>query len=56
MTGSHDSKFSGIAKAIASENAHVDAEVVNGAGHNVVLEAPAAVAAALTTLEERARE
>lgn len=56
MTGSHDSKFSGIAKAIASENAHVDAEVVNGVGHNVVLEAPAAVAAALTSLEERARE
>ena len=56
MTGSHDSKFSSIAKAIASEHAHVDAELVNGVGHNVVLEAPAAVAAALTTLEKRARK
>jgi 2-succinyl-6-hydroxy-2,4-cyclohexadiene-1-carboxylate synthase len=55
MTGSHDSKFSGIAEALAKENAHVDAEVVDGVGHNVVLEAPAAVAAALTSLEERAR-
>jgi len=55
MTGSRDSKFSGMAKALASENAHVDAELVDGVGHNVVLEAPAAVAAALTSLEERAR-
>ena len=55
MTGSHDSKFSGIAKSLARENAHVDAEVVDGVGHNVVLEAPAAVAAALTSIEDRAR-
>ena len=46
MTGSLDSKFSGIADAIAAENANVDAEVVDGVGHNVVLEAPAAVAVA----------
>jgi 2-succinyl-6-hydroxy-2,4-cyclohexadiene-1-carboxylate synthase len=55
MTGSLDSKFSGIAKSLARENAHVDAEVVDGVGHNVVLEAPAAVAAALTSIEDRAR-
>ena len=55
MTGSHDSKFSGIAESLARENAHVDAEVVDGVGHNVVLEAPAAVAAALTSIEDRAR-
>jgi len=55
MTGSRDLKFSGVAKALASENAHVDAEVIGGVGHNVVLEAPAAVAAALRGLEERAR-
>ena len=55
MTGSHDSKFSGIARALARENAHVDAKLVYGVGHNLVLEAPAAVAAELRSLEERAR-
>lgn len=47
MTGALDRKFSEIAKALDEENNHVDAEVVEGAGHNVVLEAPAAVAAAM---------
>ena len=54
MTGSLDSKFSGIADRIAAENTHVDAEVVDGVGHNVVLEAPAAVAAALRRIEGKA--
>ena len=55
MTGSLDSKFSGIADRIASEHNHVDAEVIDGVGHNVVLEAPAAVAAALRRIEGKAR-
>ena len=55
MTGSLDSKFSEIASALAREHAHIDAEVVDGVGHNVVLEAPMAVAAALQRLEGRAR-
>ena len=55
MTGSLDSKFFGIADAIAAENTNVDAEVVDGVGHNVVLEAPAAVAAALRRIEGKAR-
>ena len=55
MTGSHDSKFSDIARALARENAHVDAKLLDGVGHNLVLEAPAAVAAELRSLEERAR-
>jgi hypothetical protein len=55
MTGSLDSKFSEIASALARESAHIDAEVVEGVGHNVVLEAPMAVAAALQRLEGRGR-
>jgi 2-succinyl-6-hydroxy-2,4-cyclohexadiene-1-carboxylate synthase len=55
MTGALDAKFSEIADTIAAENTHVDAEVVDGVGHNVVLEAPAAVAAALKRIEGKAR-
>jgi 2-succinyl-6-hydroxy-2,4-cyclohexadiene-1-carboxylate synthase len=47
MTGSLDRKFSEIANALGEENPHVDTEVAQGVGHNVVLEAPAAVAAAM---------
>jgi len=55
MTGALDAKFSRIATVLAKENAHVDVEVVDGVGHNVVLEAPAAVAAALKRVEEMVR-
>ncbi len=53
MAGSLDSKFSGLANVLAKENAHIDADIVEGVGHNVVLEAPAAVAAALKQAQER---
>lgn len=53
MTGALDPKFSEIARALAEENAHVDTVVVEGAGHNVVLEAPAAVAAAMNRMAKR---
>jgi len=53
MTGALDPKFSEIARALAEENAHVDNVVVEGAGHNVVLEAPAAVAAAMNRMAKR---
>jgi 2-succinyl-6-hydroxy-2,4-cyclohexadiene-1-carboxylate synthase len=55
MTGSLDAKFSRIASALDKENAHIDAEVVEGVGHNVVLEAPAAVASALRRIAQGAR-
>lgn len=55
MSGSLDAKFSGIASALAEEHAHIDEEIVDRVGHNVVLEAPAAVAAALKRVEERTR-
>jgi 2-succinyl-6-hydroxy-2,4-cyclohexadiene-1-carboxylate synthase len=55
VTGSRDAKFCEIAGAIAEENAHVDAELVDGIGHNVVLEKPAAIAAVLERVEGRVR-
>jgi 2-succinyl-6-hydroxy-2,4-cyclohexadiene-1-carboxylate synthase len=55
LTGSLDTKFSGIAQTLAEEHAHIDADIVDGVGHNVVLEAPAAVATALTRIEEGMR-
>jgi len=55
VTGSRDAKFSEIARGIAEENAQVDVDLVDGVGHNVVLEAPAAVAAVLKRVEGRIR-
>ena len=52
MTGSLDAKFSRIATTLDSQNTHIDAAVVEGVGHNVVLEAPAAVAAAMKQVAE----
>jgi 2-succinyl-6-hydroxy-2,4-cyclohexadiene-1-carboxylate synthase len=53
MAGSLDAKFSALANGLAEGNTHIDAELVDGVGHNVVLEAPAAVAAALKRVEGR---
>jgi 2-succinyl-6-hydroxy-2,4-cyclohexadiene-1-carboxylate synthase len=55
MTGALDRKFSEIARALDQENTHVDTEVVEGVGHNVVLEAPAAVAAAMHRVAQGVR-
>ena len=55
LTGSLDTKFSKIAQALAGQSAHVDARVVEGVGHNVVLEAPKALAATLQRVEETVR-
>ncbi len=55
VTGSRDAKFSEIARAITEENVHVEAELVDGVGHNVVLEKPAAIAAVLERVEGRVR-
>jgi 2-succinyl-6-hydroxy-2,4-cyclohexadiene-1-carboxylate synthase len=55
MTGSRDAKFSRIASALASESAYIDVAVADGVGHNVVLEAPLAVVAALKKAEETVR-
>lgn len=55
VAGSLDSKFSTMAKELAERNVHIEAELVDGVGHNVLLEAPAAVAATLKRVEEMAR-
>jgi 2-succinyl-6-hydroxy-2,4-cyclohexadiene-1-carboxylate synthase len=53
MAGACDSRFSSIALTLAEASVHIDAVLVEGVGHNVVLEAPAAVAAALSRIENR---
>ena len=55
MTGSLDPKFSKMANELADQNAHVQAERVDGVGHNILLEAPSVVASALAAIAERAQ-
>lgn len=54
VAGSLDTKFVGIAEALADADAGVDLEIIEGVGHNVVLEAPQAIAAILRRAEGRA--
>ncbi|MGB3053006.1 MAG: alpha/beta fold hydrolase [Polyangiales bacterium] len=54
MTGSLDIKFSKMAKELTKRNVHIQAERVDGVGHNVLLEAPSVVAAAMTRVTELA--
>lgn len=53
MAGSLDPKFSRIAKALAKRNPRIEVALANGVGHNVLLEAPDAVVAALKSAENR---
>jgi len=53
VTGARDSKFSEIAEAIRETNPAVGFERIPGAGHNVVLESPAALAELLTRIERQ---
>jgi len=55
MTGSLDVKFSKVAKELASHNDRIRAERLDGVGHNILLEAPSLVAAALTRVTEVAQ-
>ena len=55
MAGARDAKFASIAAALASRHDPVDAVIVDGAGHNLLLEAPARVATELRRAEARAR-
>jgi 2-succinyl-6-hydroxy-2,4-cyclohexadiene-1-carboxylate synthase len=48
ITGSLDVKFSKIANELAARNLHIQSVQIDGAGHNVLLEAPSVVAAELT--------
>jgi len=53
IAGARDPKFADIACSFAETNAQIDAVIVEGVGHNVVLEAPDAVVAALRQIERR---
>lgn len=55
MAGSRDSKFSQLARAMAREHARVQERIIDGAGHNLLLEAPGAVAAALAHAHREAQ-
>lgn len=54
MAGARDTKFATIVRRLSSET-HLP-QIVDGVGHNVVLEAPEVVAMALKTAEQRANE
>jgi 2-succinyl-6-hydroxy-2,4-cyclohexadiene-1-carboxylate synthase len=56
MAGARDSKLSALALELSRGHHCIEPEIVAGAGHNVVLEAPGAVAAALHRTERRARK
>jgi 2-succinyl-6-hydroxy-2,4-cyclohexadiene-1-carboxylate synthase len=53
VTGARDSKFCEIAEAIRATNPAVEVERIPGAGHNVVLESPAALAELLNRIERQ---
>lgn len=54
MTGSLDAKFSKMAAELAQDRARIEAELVEGVGHNLLLEAPEAVAATLQRVQQMA--
>jgi 2-succinyl-6-hydroxy-2,4-cyclohexadiene-1-carboxylate synthase len=53
MAGAQDPKFSDIARSLGKQHPHVCSSIVQGAGHNLLIEAPEAVAAELCAAEER---
>ncbi len=54
MAGGKDTKFRTLATDLAARGAHLDAIIVDGAGHNLLMEAREAVAEALRRAERRA--
>ena len=55
MAGARDSKFCAIARELASRHSRVEAAIVEGAGHNLILEAPRVVAEVLGRVERSAK-
>lgn len=50
LAGSMDSKYVAIGRELVAEHANVDLEIVDGAGHNLLLEAPERVASAIVRM------
>jgi 2-succinyl-6-hydroxy-2,4-cyclohexadiene-1-carboxylate synthase len=53
MAGARDRKFVNLMHDLANRSSCVDATVIDGAGHNLLLEAPETVAAALRDAEQK---
>lgn len=51
MAGSLDSRFADIARSFALRSRHLRARIIEGAGHNLLIEAPGDVASTLIDLE-----
>lgn len=56
MVGEHDAKFRQLATEMKNRLLHGTLEVVSGAGHNLILEQPSRVAAALVEEIDRCRD
>lgn len=52
MTGALDFRYSELARELAQDNAHIEAQRVEGVGHNVLLEAPSVLASTLKRVEK----
>jgi pimeloyl-ACP methyl ester carboxylesterase len=55
MVGGRDAKFLAIAKGLSEPCAHIHLVTVEGAGHNLLLEASAEVGEQLRRMESRVR-
>ncbi len=55
MAGDRDSKFRDVAAALGARHPSLEPRIIEGAGHNLLVEAPRAVAEALLAAEEAAR-
>lgn len=56
MAGSRDDKFCKLARGLARDNPRFEPLFVEGAGHNLLIEAPEAVASAIDRANRRAQE
>lgn len=56
MAGSKDAKFRQLATDLATRGAHLESIIVEGAGHNLLLEAREAIVEGLRRVERRAAE
>jgi pimeloyl-ACP methyl ester carboxylesterase len=56
MAGSRDEKFCEIARRLAADNPRFELLFVEGAGHNLLIEAPGVVASAIERVSHRAEE
>ena len=56
MAGSRDDKFCELVRRLVVYNPRFESRLVEGAGHNLLMEAPEAVAAAIERVNRRVQE